>query len=132
MDEMGQLRGSPIKLVKTRIEEPEHQNNTVERVEAEAYIVNMSDGMRVIDADLWEELKRDGNWRGCATVTAVKDIVAEGYNSESSVHVLKGTDEKFYIVHSYAGRGCGHDNKVIDVFDDFKLNKLIENNGSNL
>lgn len=132
MDEKEHPMGAPIKSVKTRIEVPERQSNTVEGVEAGAYIVNMSDGMRVIDADPRKELERDGSCRGCVTITAVKDTVAEGYNSESSVHVLKGADEKFYVVHSYTGRGCGHDNKVIDVFDDFKLNKPIGSNGGNL
>jgi len=124
VDERGQLIGVPIKLVKTTIEVPECQSNAMEGTEAEAYIVNMSGEIRVIDVDLRKELERDGGRRSCITVTAVKDTVAEGYNSESSVHVLKGADGKFYVVHSYAGFGCGHDNKVVDVFDDFKLNKL--------
>lgn len=92
------------------------------------YIVNVNSEMQAVDANVLEELKKEGNRGRCTVITAVKEIIAEGYGPESSVHVFMGADGKCYVVHSYAGCGCGHDNKVIDVFDNFsfKLSKTVQ------
>jgi len=86
--------------------------------ETRAYIVKSDDGMYVTDATLVEEL---GDRSNCVLVTTVKEIIAEGYNSEAGIHVLKGWDDKFYVVYSHEERGYGHDTPVITVLDDFRV-----------
>jgi hypothetical protein len=85
--------------------------------ETRAYIVKSDDEMYVTDATLVEEL----DLSNCVLVTGVKEITAEGYNSEAGIHVLKGQDDKFYVVYSHEGRGYGHDTPVVAVLDDFRV-----------
>jgi hypothetical protein len=85
--------------------------------ETRAYIVKSDDEMYVTDATLVEEPDRSN----CVLVTTVEEVIAEGYNSEAGIHVLKGQDDKFYVVYSYEGRGYGHDTPVIAVLEDFRV-----------
>ena len=124
MDLEEKLMKTSVGLVKTNFVVTESQSQVIGGAEVESYIVSMDGEMRVIDIDVWKELEKNSCME-CSIITSVKDTVAEGYNSESGMHVLKGADEKFYLVHSYAGHGCGHDNEVIDVFDNFNLDNLI-------
>jgi len=60
-----------------------------------------------------------GHKRENGKVVTRGEIIAEGYGAESGIHILKGADGKFYVIHSYAGKGCGHDNRVIEILDNF-------------
>lgn len=91
----------------------------MKEVEAKTFIVKTGDWMLAVDGDLLEEFQKECN-RKDHIVTTIEKTIAEGYNSESGIHVLQGTDGKFYVVHSYVGRKCGHDNKVIDILDNFR------------
>jgi hypothetical protein len=91
-----------------------------------AYIVRSEEEMYVADATLVEEL----DLSNCVIITEVEEIVAEGYNSEAGIHVLKGEDGKFYVVYSHEGRGYGHDTPVIAILDDFRV--LTKNQSKSL
>jgi len=101
------------------MDDKESSKNPIKKVEQKTCIVSANDEMRAVDADLLEEFRKDCNGKK-SIVTTIETIIAEGYNSESGIHVLRGTDGKFYVVHSYAGQKCGHDNKVIDILDNFE------------
>jgi len=81
-------------------------------------IVAVNDEMLAVDADLLGEFLKDHKREKCKVVTR-GEIIAEGYGAESGIHILKGADGKFYVIHSYAGKGCSHDNRVIEILDNF-------------
>jgi hypothetical protein len=91
----------------------------VKDIGSKTCIVALNDEMLAVGMDLLEEFIGDHKREKCKVVTK-GEIIAEGYNAESGIHILKGADGKFYVIYSYAGKECGHDNKVIDILDNFE------------